>query len=122
MIEAERIEVADRYHSAAPQDSSNARPRWSRALLAILLLATLVRLPSLIQHPFLQDELYTLEEATDLFRTRLEPGINARPLYFLLQHVLLRVLPPTEVGLRAPALLFGLLGLWATWLVARRLF
>lgn len=73
-------------------------------------------------YPFHQDELYTLIEASELFDTTLKPGIRARPLYYLLQHVVLDLLPQTELGLRLPAFAFGVFGIWLTGHVALRIF
>jgi 4-amino-4-deoxy-L-arabinose transferase-like glycosyltransferase len=84
-------------------------------------LALFLRLPGVLGHAFDQDELYTLHESLDLFATTLEPGIDARPVYYLLQHALLYVVPHTELGLRILPLLFGLGGVFLTWYVATRL-
>jgi len=46
-------------------------------LVAILLIATLVRAYGIWAFPFEQDELYTIDEATTLFHTKLLPGIQA---------------------------------------------
>jgi len=91
------------------------------ALLGLLALAAALRL-WMFRFPFEQDELYTFFEARDLFATQLEPGIDARPLYYLFQHALLWVLPPTEFWLRLPPLVFGLAGVAMTWYAARRFF
>ena len=40
----------------------------------------------------------------------------------MMQHLLLKVIPPTALTLRLPAFLFGVLGVWATWRLARRAF
>lgn len=94
--------------------------RWSHAV-ALFLIGLLARLPGFALHPFDQDEIYTIWEARDLFGTSLEPGIEARPLYYLLQHPLLEVLPQTEVGLRLLPLFFGLAGILAVWWTASKL-
>lgn len=107
---------ADRPNSVPRTRASGILP-----ILAVLALAFVLRLPGL-DHPFLQDEVWTLQESRELFETTVLPGIDARPLYFLLQHALLAVLPANEVGLRFPPLVFGLLGVWATWFAASRLF
>lgn len=93
---------------------------WSPwALGAILLLAAALRLVGLETHIFAQDELYTVVESTKLFHSPLQPGIQARPLYYLLEHALLAVSPPTPLALRLPPLVFGLLGVWLTWLIGK---
>src|SRR6266513_1004170 len=70
--------------------SEPGAPRTTRWVpLALLALALLLRLRGLITFPLEQDELYTVQEATQLFRTTLKPGISGRPLYYLLEHVLL---------------------------------
>lgn len=94
-------------------------------LLLILLLGLALRLWGLGSWPWEEDELYTLRDARALpFQVnRLgDPGIAARPVYYLLQHALLALLPPTPLLLRLPALLFGMAGLVATWWVGRRVF
>lgn len=92
-------------------------PSGRRLLLPALLLVLGLglRLDGLATNSFEQDELYTLEESRDLFETRLKPGIEARPLYYLIQHRLLEVLPDTEAGLRALPFAFGVAGLLAIW-------
>ena len=95
--------------------------RVSRALAAVLALAAALRLPGLWCFPLEQDELYTVLESRLLWDVPLQPGIDARPLYFLLQHALLGALPETPVALRAAPLLFGLLGVWMVWRAGSRL-
>jgi len=70
-------------------------------LVAILLIATLVRAYGIWAFPFEQDELYTIDEATTLFHTKLLPGIQARPVFFLMEHPIMVSLPHTPVVLRA---------------------
>src|SRR5205823_6641039 len=103
--------------------SEPGAPRTTRWVpLALVALALLLRLRGLITFPLEQDELYTVQEATQLFRTTLKPGISGRPLYYLLEHVLLAAGPATPLLLRLPPLLFGLAGVWATWRLGARLF
>ncbi len=85
----------------------------------ILVLGAAIRAYGVTAFPFEQDELYTVDEATNLFQTRLAPGIQARPVFFLLEHPLVTTLPHTPLVLRCLPFLFGLLGLWATWKLAR---
>jgi len=92
------------------------------ALGTIVAAAVALRLEGLAGFPFEQDELYTVVEARELFATTLRPGIEARPLYYLLQHALLAVGPASPVWLRLSPLIFGLLGVWVTWLLGRRAF
>lgn len=109
-----------------PNDPADSAPavhtvRWVRAALFVTFLLSLaLRVRGLVAFPYDQDELYTIVEARDLFHTALKPGIDSRPLYYLLQHPLLDLLPQTEVGLRLLPLLFGMLGVWATWRFAKR--
>jgi len=97
-------------------------PRRSSAWLlpGMLVLATAVRVVGLTRFPLEQDELYTVMESRDLFHTALQPGIEARPLYYLMQHALFWVFPATPLTLRALPLLFGLLGVAVTWYLAER--
>lgn len=81
--------------------------------------AALLRILEIFRFPFEQDEIYTIDEATNLFHTRLLPGIQARPVFFLLEHPLVTSLPTTEWVLRLLPLIFGMAGLWVTWLLAR---
>lgn len=89
-------------------------------LTVILLIALGLRAYGVIAFPFEQDELYTIEESTNLFNTQLMPGIQARPLFFFLEHPLVTNLPQTEAILRLLPLLFGIVGVWVTWLLARQ--
>jgi uncharacterized membrane protein len=89
-------------------------------LAVILLLAVIVRAYGIWAFPFEQDELYTIDEATNLFHTRLMPGIQARPVFFLLEHPLVTMLPHTAVILRMLPFVFGILGIWITWLLASK--
>lgn len=97
-----------------------ARARLTVGLLILGGLA--IRAPGVLEFPFEQDELYTVIESTSLFESPLHPGIHARPVYPLLQHLLLRVTPASELSLRALPLLFGLMGIWVTWHLGRRAF
>jgi mannosyltransferase len=98
---------------------SNALP-YARAAAAALLLGAALRAWGLARYPLEQDELYTVWEGRDLWGVALSPGIDARPLYFLLQHVLLRLLPETPTALRLAPFVFGVLGIWAVWKVGGR--
>lgn len=95
--------------------------RKAFGLTVVLLIALVVRGYGAAAFPFEQDELYTIEEATNLFDTRLLPGIQARPLFFLIEHPLVTNLPQTELVLRLLALVFGMAGVWVTWLLARQI-
>lgn len=92
--------------------------RGSVAAWSIVALAVVARLYGAIRFPFEQDELYTVDEATNLFHTKLLPGIQARPAFFLLEHPFVTHLSTAEPVLRIVALVFGLLGLWALWRLA----
>jgi hypothetical protein len=91
------------------------------AVAAVMIVAILLRVYEVFRFPFEQDELYTIDEATNLFHTRLLPGIQARPVFFLLEHPLLGVLPHIAPILRFLPLLFGVAGVWVTWRLARDL-
>jgi hypothetical protein len=90
------------------------------ALASILALAAALRLPGLWRFPLEQDELYTVWESRLLWDVPLQPGIDARPLYFLLQNALFRVLPDSPAALRAAPFVFGMLGVWLAWRVGTR--
>jgi hypothetical protein len=91
--------------------------------LAVLALATAVRLPGLAGLSLETDELGTIWDATRLAGPSVNgPGILARPVYYVLQHLLLSLGPASPLALRIPALVFGLVGVWATWWVGTRLF
>ncbi|OLC77092.1 MAG: hypothetical protein AUH78_05220 [Gemmatimonadetes bacterium 13_1_40CM_4_69_8] len=97
---------------------SSASSRWAPG--AILLLAAALRLVGLRSNSFFQDELYTVEEATNLFHSTAQPGIWARPFYYVVQHMLLALAPPTPLALRLLPFVLGVLGVWLTWLVGKR--
>jgi hypothetical protein len=89
---------------------------------AILVLAVALRLYGITTYPFEEDELYSIVESTQLFNSPLHPGIEARPLYYFLQHALLAVAPATHLGMRVMPLVFGVLGVIVTWVLGRTVF
>ena len=99
-----------------PEVSNQTTSLW--VLLAILALATALRLYGLASWPLDQDELYTLRDAR-AFREHIN---YLRPVYPFLQHLLLYALPPTPLSLRLLPLAFGVLGVWLTWELGRRFF
>lgn len=104
--------------SGADPGVRDARERW--ILVSVLAVALLLRLRGFVSFALEGDEMYTFFEATRLFATNLQPGIEARPLYYLLQHAVFWVAPDADpVTLRALPLLFGMAGVWATWRLGR---
>ena len=92
-------------------------------LLLILAVGALLRLPGLWQFDAWQDEIYSIFEARDLIHSPFGPGgMELRPLYFLALHPLAKAMPHAIVLLRLPSFIFGLLGIAATWNLARRNF
>jgi hypothetical protein len=110
--------------SGAATPGPTAAWTWTRASVmitaAILAIGVGLRIYSAFAFPFDQDELYTIMESRDLFDTVLKPGIEGRPLYYLIQHPLL-ALPNTEAMLRLLPTIFGVLGLLVTMVAARTL-
>lgn len=102
--------------------SEPARGSDLRASLVVLGIALLLRLIGFREWIIAEDELYTLRDAFDLGANASGPGVSARPLYYLIQHILLQLLPPTALWIRLPALVFGLAGVWMTFLLGRRVF
>jgi len=94
--------------------SDTSDPAW--LLWGVLVLAALLRLYGAFMHPVDQDELYTVMESQDLYKTALLPGIQSRPLYYLIQHGLFTVLPAHEPWTRLMPVLFGVV---TVWLIAR---
>ena len=90
----------------------NRGVRASYLGLFILALAAGLRWYGLDFFSLEQDELYTLRDAREL-------RANVRPLYYIVQHVLLLVHEPTPLFLRLPAWSFGVVGVWVTWMLAR---
>lgn len=108
---------------AVPSVAGSNRPGslWDPALLALLAIGAALRLSVISRIPFEQDEIYTIIESEYLWNSPLNPGIHARPLYYLLQHPLLDLLGTSHVALRVLPFLFGMAGLWVTWLLAARI-
>lgn len=105
-----------------PTDREGGEPReYSSILGGLLVLGTAMRASVLSRIPFEQDELYTIIEARSLYDSPLHPGIDARPLFYLLQHPLLDVLPQSHAALRILPFIFGVMGIWVTWMLARRI-
>lgn len=84
-----------------------------------MLLATAARVWAAARLPFEQDELYTMDEATNLFHTRLLPGIQARPVFFLVEHLFVKYGYDNALALRALPLVFGAAGMIAIWFLAK---
>ena len=103
----------------SPEAGMNER----RALLLILAVGALLRLPGLWQFDAWQDEIYSIFEARDLIHSPFGPGgMELRPLYFLALHPFAKAMPHAIVLLRLPSFVFGLLGIAATWTLAQRNF
>src|SRR5690242_10725347 len=99
------------FEGSLPPGKGVCVKRKTSVLVAIILVAALVRAYGLFAFPFEQDELYTVDEATNLFHTKLLPGIQARPVFFLMEHPIMVSLPHTPVVLRAIPFIFGILGI-----------
>lgn len=82
---------------------------------SIFTLAFLLRSYGLYSLPLAEDSLYTLRDSINL-------GSSIKPVYYFIQHVLLNIFPTTAFTLRFPAFLFGLLGIWVTWIFVKREF
>ena len=92
-------------------------------LLLILAVGALLRLPGLWQFDAWQDEIYSIYEARDLIHSPFGPGgMELRPLYFLALHPFAKAMPHAVALLRLPSFIFGLLGIAATWSLARQHF
>ncbi|MGD2068891.1 MAG: glycosyltransferase family 39 protein [Gemmatimonadota bacterium] len=102
------------------EDERSGSVGWLVATTVVV--AAALRLFEIVRVPFEQDELYSVIEARELFDSPLLPGIEARPLYYLLQHPILEVAPVTHVSMRLLPLLFGLAGVALTVWVAARVF
>jgi hypothetical protein len=110
-------------NASAARELGNITGRLSTSffLLGILSLGAALRIPGLWGFPVEQDELYTIIESTELLNSPLHPGIEARPLYYLLQHALLWITPDSPAAVRLLPVVFGMLGIWAVWLLGRRM-
>jgi uncharacterized membrane protein len=86
-------------------------------LWALLAAAIALRAYGLESFPIEQDELYTIRDARNFWST-----FTVKPVYYFLTSVMLGVVPPEPVPLRAPAFVFAVLGVWATWSLARARF
>jgi hypothetical protein len=120
LLPSARLPIAHRNGTTSPLNEEAERDRTRTYLAAILLLAVALRVYSMIAFPFDQDELYTVVAARDLFHAKVDFP-HARPIYFLLQHPLLSLLPQTPAMLRLLPTLFGVLGVWMTWRLGRAL-
>lgn len=92
----------------------------SVSVILLCMFGVAARVYGLIRFPFEQDELYTIDEATNLLHTRLLPGIQARPVFFVLQHPVAVWFRDTPIVLRVLPFICGILGIWITYLLARR--
>ncbi len=98
---------------------------WKQSAVpaGVLAIGLALRLLHLGSWGFEQDELYTLHDSSNLAWSRDgAPGIAARPVYYLVQRVLLEVLPVSEWTLRLLPFFFGVFGIWITMRLAREHF
>jgi hypothetical protein len=95
--------------------------RMVTAAFLLTLIAAGLRIYAAYWFPWEQDELYTIDEGTNLFHTQILPGIQSRPLFFLMLHPVLKYLPHDPIILRALPLLFGIAGVWTTWVLGKRI-
>lgn len=101
--------------------STDTRKRDRVILLSILAVGALLRLPGLWQFDAWQDEIYSIFEARNLIHSPFGPGgMELRPLYFLALHPFAKAMPHALLLLRLPSFVFGVLGIAATWTLARR--
>lgn len=104
-------------------NGSRARPDLATPLL--LAVAALVRLPGLTGWAFEPDELSTWHDSLTMAGPSANgPGALGRPVYYAWQHLLLGLAPGggSPLLLRISPLVFGLVGVWLTVVVGRRLF
>jgi hypothetical protein len=105
----------------AAAESLDTGPNGKSILLLILAVGAALRLPGLWQFDVWQDEIYSIYEARDLIHSPFGPGgMELRPLYFLALHPLAEIWPRAIILLRLPSLVFGLLGIAATWTLVNR--
>jgi hypothetical protein len=102
------------------EPADGARSSLGRATWGAIVIGSALRVAGALGHPVEQDEIYTVMESQDLFLTTLQPGIQARPLYYLIQHALFELTPAQEPYTRFLPVLFGILGLWLVAVLARR--
>jgi len=91
-------------------------------LSAVLLLAALLRFWDLGKQPLWLDEATTAMFAARDFPDCFFAEAQHPPLFYAMEYFALRWFGDTEAGLRILPALFGVLGVWATWTLARRLF
>ena len=108
--------IPDEREIAAPSHAA-----WRSASLVVFVAGFAMRWAGLARFPFEQDELYTVQEAQELFATTLRPGIDARPIYYLLHNFLSPILPAGEFGARIPAFVLGIVGLVVTYRLGKHL-
>lgn len=89
---------------------------WSAMVVAIV-----IRGWGVLRHPVDQDELYTVVESTDLYATTLAPGIQSRPLYYMVQHALFWIMPNHEPWTRLISLSAGVFGVYLVAKLAQRI-
>lgn len=114
------LDIVSRWRFRQFGNSSHYGSADASALIlgAILVLATALRLYGLFDWPLEQDELYTVRDSL-VFNFG---AVYKRPLYYFLQHLILRMFPPAVFVLRLMPFIFGVGGVLATWYLARYAF
>jgi hypothetical protein len=108
--------------TAKVDDSSVWSSGHTWMLLAIVLFGALLRARGLVGFAYWEDELYSITESRQLFASEFNTGIELRPLYFLVQHVLLAGFGESPLVLRIVPFIVGVGGVLAVALLARRVF
>ncbi len=89
-------------------------------LVVVLTLSLVLRLYNLKGESLYLDEIYSLE------RSKLGPSklydVSYRPLYFFMMHYWIKLLGTSEIALRLPAMLFGVLAVFVLYKISYLLF
>lgn len=91
-------------------------------LCAALLLAAALRFFEVGKQPMWLDEATTAHFAARELRESIFAEAQHPPLYYALMHFASRWIGDSDAALRVPSAIFGVLGVWAVWSLARRFF
>ncbi len=112
-------------HTEETTASADDAAHWRTSAFGVVILGMLLRFYALGFQNLWNDELATVRITSDgplLAIERAATNYTSGPLYYILQSILLKVLPINEITMRLLPAIFGSLSVWLVYLIGARLF